>query len=801
MTSKANEFERRALGLVEKALEQPTDKRREFLLAQTQQDLKMRERVFSIIDAESGRAPLLPTGGAIEHATDRPAPEIIGAYRIEREIGSGGMGSVYLGRRMTEDFDHVAAIKVVRADVASPRLIERLRAERRTLARLKHPNIAQMYDGGETEDGAPYLAMEFVAGAPLDQFLQSNDVSLSERLRLFRDVCDGVAYAHRNLIIHRDLSPRNMLVSDDGRVKLIDFGIAHSLDDDTPAGRFALPQMTMTKGYAAPERMDGEPASTITDIYSLGVIFEEIIGEPDAPRRADLRAIAGKACATAPEERYQSVDALVGDIAAYQRGEAVAAANGGWSYALARFAGRRKIAVGAAALGFVAVIATSIIMSVLFLRADASERRAVARFEEVRELAGFIMFDFHDEVAKLEGSTLAREKLVNTALGYLDALNATPGASDALKLEIASGYKRLSDVTGNPSYANLGRRKEADALLERAVAQITELHQAAPEAPAVLSAYVEIKLAQALQEGFSNNDFERGIAILGEARSAFVALSSRTEPSIKDRLNEANTDLTHGYYLFSLGRLDESIVQTETALEKYESLAVAKSENSDARLGVARASINMAEANSWQIYYAEGDYEPILPLFDRGVEETRKLLAKANPTLAFKTHFIIALLKRANTTCYIEGRENQGLADLKEATEFAKNMIAGDPKNDHLNEQLTHIILQSSECYQNIGNSAAAVRAGMTAVARREARVKSNPDNPGLLKELANTLSVLAYLHIAADDWAGACASAQRNVEIWRQYASRQSALNEFNRQEQEGIAETLAECDKRGFS
>lgn len=801
MTSEANELERQALELVEAALEQPPATRRNFVVAQTEDGPNLRERVFSILDGDGSPIPPLQTGGAIDYAPSEPIPVTIGAYSIEREIGSGGMGSVYFGRRMTSDFDHVAAIKVVRADAASPRLIERLRAERRVLARLKHPNIAQMYDGGETDEGAPYFIMEYVAGAPLNEYLSENDVSLSQRLRIFLDVCDAVAFAHRNLVIHRDLSPANILATEEGRVKLIDFGIAHSFGKGAPAHLTAGPQLTKTKGYAAPEREHGAAASTITDIYSLGVLLDEMISGINAQRSIDLKAIAAKASASTPDVRYQSVDALVHDIKAYQSGGPVAAVEGGWTYFLARFVGKRRIAVGASAIAVAAAVATSVIMSVLYVRAEAAERQAIERFNEVRELAGFIMFDFHDEVAKLDGSTQAREMLTKTALEYLDTLSETQGAPDALKLEIARGYQRLSDVTGGAGFANLGRRSDASELVDKAAAQITALRQTAPENPDVQSAFAEIIFAQAVQEGFSNNDFAHAIALLDNAQTASAELIARGSPSLQDQLVDAYIDLMGGFFLRWLGEYEAAVARAQVSLDKYHALTVDYPNEADVQLGLARANVTLAEAMAWRAYEVGDNYDATLQYFDAGVEKTRGLLTESNPSPEANIHLVISLLKRANTTCYIPGRAEEGLIDLNEAEAFAEKLIANNPNNDHFVEQLTHVIVQKSDCYSNLGRFAEAANAGNEAVARREAQVNAKPNNPGLLKELANAQWVLARLYIAADDWSAACTSAKNNLETWRRFSEHQTTLNETNQLEQSEIKKTLAECAKRGFS
>ncbi|MEQ8936939.1 MAG: serine/threonine-protein kinase, partial [Amphiplicatus sp.] len=226
MTSRADDLDAAALTLLDEAFAAPAEERRAIIIEKTEANPDLRERTLALFEtAFDDDAPI--TGGGLRILDETLAPDIVGNYKIEREIGRGGMGAVYLGRRIAGDFDHAAAIKLVRLTGRSKVFSDRLRSERRLLAQLKHPNIAQLHDGGETEDGAPYFIMEYVDGAPLYDYLRTHEVDLSERLRIFAEICNAIAYAHRNLVIHRDLSPANVLISRDGAVKLIDFGISH----------------------------------------------------------------------------------------------------------------------------------------------------------------------------------------------------------------------------------------------------------------------------------------------------------------------------------------------------------------------------------------------------------------------------------------------------------------------------------------------------------------------------------------------------------------------------------------------
>ncbi len=255
-------LERRVLALFEEALALPREEREAFAVRSAAGSTELLARLRAMLAADTTAS--LRTGAAATLVDEPPPPERIGAYRIEEPIGRGGMGSVYRGRRISGDFDHVAAIKIVKPGLLSEALVERFRRERQLLARLVHPNIARLYDGGETGDGSPYFIMEYVDGLPLLGWAERHRPGVDERLRLFADICGAVAFAHRNLVVHRDLTPSNVLVTEDGVVKLIDFGIARPADEgDQGAGSEAsIGSLSLTPGYAAPERMTSRAVTT-----------------------------------------------------------------------------------------------------------------------------------------------------------------------------------------------------------------------------------------------------------------------------------------------------------------------------------------------------------------------------------------------------------------------------------------------------------------------------------------------------------------------------------------------------------
>jgi serine/threonine protein kinase/Tol biopolymer transport system component/tetratricopeptide (TPR) repeat protein len=331
------------------ALERLDGERAAYLDEACASDVELRREVESLLAShqqagEFIEAPALSTESIVEAADEAEDPEIgrrIGAYRIEREIGRGGMGAVYLAVRADEEFERRVAIKLIRHGMEIDFIVRRFRNERQILANLDHPYIARLLDGGSTEDGVPYFMMEYVDGRPIHRFCEDQNLATTERLELFEKVCEAVAYAHRNQVVHRDLKPGNVLVTADRVPKLLDFGIAKLLDPEmspqaaepTTAG-FRM----LTPAYASPEQLRGEPATTASDVHSLGILlFELLTGRRPERRRAPgeeaqmylaggLANIIAKATQPEPLERYATVEELTADVRRHREGRPVLAA-------------------------------------------------------------------------------------------------------------------------------------------------------------------------------------------------------------------------------------------------------------------------------------------------------------------------------------------------------------------------------------------------------------------------------------------------------------------------------------------
>ncbi|HMJ08725.1 MAG TPA: protein kinase [Pyrinomonadaceae bacterium] len=477
----------------------------------------------------------------------------IDSYKILRVLGRGGMGTVYLANRADGTFDKPVAIKLINRGMDTNAVLKRFSMERQILAQLQHPNIANLIDGGTTDDGLPYFVMEYVDGLPITKFCDLHGFSVEQRLNLFQKVCSAIAHAHQNLVIHRDIKPSNILVTNDGTPKLLDFGIAKmlhpewSLDtDEATATMFRI----MTPEYASPEQIAGLPITTASDVYSLGVVLYELLsgerpykiesripeevakfiltaepvkpssvisqkaelkpetapnlGSPTDERknmsdagpqnlrslRGDLDNIILKALRKESDRRYASVPEFSEDIRRHLEGLPVSATADTMSYRFQKFVRRHRVGVVAGGLIVLTLLTATAVTSWQAVVARRERDKAEIRFNQVRKLAKTVLFEYHDSVAKLAGSTELRQKMVKDALEYLDNLATENIDDNDLKLELAAAYEKIGDVQGGPSQSNLGNPDEAIASYRKSAAILESASNAAPnsDALAVLAA-------------------------------------------------------------------------------------------------------------------------------------------------------------------------------------------------------------------------------------------------------------------------------------------------------------------------
>lgn len=508
-----------------------------------------------------------------------------GVWQTTRLIARGGMGEVWLARRADGQHEQKTALKILSPYLAAPDSLHRFRRERELLARVEHPNIARLLDGGMSGQGEPYLVMEYVEGVRLDRYCNERRLSVRQRLQLFLKVCAAVNAAHQYLVVHRDLKPSNILVTSDGEPKLLDFGIAKLIDVEAGLEQTATANLFLTPMYAGPEILRGQPATVASDIYSLGVVLYELLAgrrpfdasklspvalleavtQEDAPRPSvaaasesgdvaaqrgttadklhaaldgDLDSIVLKALAKNPEERYASAAQLADDIRRHLEGQPVTAVQSTWIYVARKFVRRNGLAVSAAAVVLLSL--TAGIAGTLWQAHIAREERRNAdqRFNDARHLANYLLFDLYDSVGKVPGTMPVQAEMAGRTLEYLDRLAAIKSNDSGLRLELAQGYLRLSTIQGHKLGLgdSLGRTAKAIETDRKALAIIEPLVREHPDDIASLRtlASIQEQLGGALSTTGQYNEAFQWLQRSAESFDKIAAANPRDLRSLQD---------------------------------------------------------------------------------------------------------------------------------------------------------------------------------------------------------------------------------------------------------------------------
>lgn len=495
------------MSLLDQALQRPVQERTAFLETACD-DPTLREEVESMLEASEASLDFLDQGAAaasvtlVEDEVDLDAYDgsQVGPYRLIERIGTGGMSVVYRAERADGHYEQHVAVKLLPRHFETEHRIARFQAERQILARLNHPNIAQLLDGGVTATGQPYLVMEYVDGVPLTTYCATHACSLNERLLLLHTMCGALQHAHQNLVVHRDLKPENILVTETGVVKLLDFGIAKLLQPEQHDASNALTrtgERPMTPGYAAPEQITGDAVTTATDIYQLGVLAYHILTgthpfrgtaselqqailetSPPPPSTAarehpqtgsepaiscpgqqltgDLDTVVLKALRKEPERRYHSAQALAADLERYLNDQPVQAKPSTIGYRTRKFVERNKASVLATIVG-VFLFAASSLFHVYRL---SNERDTAQRHAETAEAVTAFMVDLIEmgDPAEARGGTIAPQDLLDHGLSRIEHMQGQPEVEAQMRLALGRVYRRV------------GAYDTARPLIERALA-------------------------------------------------------------------------------------------------------------------------------------------------------------------------------------------------------------------------------------------------------------------------------------------------------------------------------------------
>jgi len=687
---------RRIESLFHEAADLPADRRASYIEEECRGDAELARNVEVLLAADADPAALLESAAdrsalfesvaapLLERADREPnrphdpaAPARVGPYRILEEIGRGGMGTVYLAERADGLYERRVALKLVKRGMDTDQILRRFRQERKILARLEHPNIARFYDGGVSEEGRPYLVMEYVEGRPIDAYCDAHRLGIDQRLALFRTACEAVQHAHRHLIVHRDLKPSNILVNAAGHVKLLDFGIAKlltpDLDESVPVTQSGV--RVLTPAYASPEQLRGEPVTTASDVYGVGVVlYELLVGrrpfesrpesgpqpgdrEPTRPSTAVTRAVIrkradgtteslepdeiGRLRGTTPlrlrrrlrgdldtillralhpeaDRRYPSAEALAHDIERHLSGLPVTARRDSAIYRMGKFARRHAAAVAAAALVVVLGIVYAATITV-------QSRRIAAERDKAHEVTAFLesLFDAADPFSGTDeriDTLRVRAFIERGRLRLQDELDGQPAVR-----------AQMLGVLGN-AYRRMGLYEDAEPLLAQALAIRQELY--GREHVDLAASLFDLAEAQA-----NMGDFEAAERMHREALDMRRYVLGGRHPDVASSLRSL------AWVVKEQGRPDEAVRHLQDAL----SIARPNPQDLAATLSLLGGTLTDM-----------GRYDEAEPFLRESVDLRRQIYRREHPSVAVGLNNLAMLLRDA-------GRADEAEAALREA--------------------------------------------------------------------------------------------------------------------------------------
>jgi eukaryotic-like serine/threonine-protein kinase len=766
----------------------------------------------------------------------------IGPHRVVREIGRGGMSRVYLAARADQAFEKWVAIKVVEVGRDTEEMIRRFQSERQILARLDHPNITRILDGGTTEDGLPFLVMDYVEGEPIDEYCEARALDVTGRLKLFQGVCAAVHYAHQHLIIHRDIKPGNVLVTRDGVPRLLDFGIAKILGSEelaTEATRTVARRLTPE--YASPEQVRGETLTTASDVYSLGVLLYRLLTgqspyrtrsqpqgqssspatleqeicetQPDRPSVAAARAsgsaavegtpqklqrrlagdldnILAMALRKEPQRRYASVEQFSQDISRHLASLPVIARPDTATYRTAKFIRRHRIGVGATAAMILLVLAGIAGTSWQARVARAERARAQRQFDDVRKLATSFLFEFNNSIQNLPGATPARKLLVQRALEYLSKLAQQSRGDAGLQLELAEAYLKVGDLQGNPYEPNLGDTQGATESYQKALAisaGLTRADGTDRQARRYLARSYQ-SLGEVLPLLGNGAD---GAADLRQAAEIFALLLEGAPHDRDLRVQLADSyqslgDLLGHSGLQNLGDRAGALDSYRRALSVFDAMAAETPGDQKARGGAAVMRIRVGDMQQ-----AGGDSDAALENY-RGAMERARLLANEDPKND-RFRRILALSYRKLADLESERDElGPALQNARSAAEINRALAAVDPDNAQASANFALSLTTMAGLLDRTGRRPAALEQYRHALAILEKLSAGASNNLFTRSQLADALVATGTLLARQGRAAEARALSSRGVAIARDLANRADATPD----ELSQYAQILLSCE-----
>ena len=752
------------------ALDRPINERAQFVAQSCGENYGLIKEVESLLASHESDSKFIETPAAnpasmISTEEVASAGKTLGNYKIIREIGRGGMGAVFLGKRADGEFQQQVALKVLRQALPDAEIIRYFKREREILASLNHPFISRLLDGGVTENGLPFFVMEYIEGTSVLEFAERENLSVAERLQLFLQICAAVGFAHKNLIVHRDIKPSNILITKDGVPKLLDFGLAKIVDvnySEFDAAQTETAFPAMTPAYASPEQMRGQPITTASDIYSLGVILYELLtdrrlyqfethniaeviqivceSEPVRPSAAnskfqtpnsklnknspkagiqnpkvlegDLDNIVLKALRKEPERRYQSAEQFADDIERHLKGLPVKARPNTFSYRAEKFIRRNKLSAAAGLLILLTLIGGVAATLWQARRAAAQRVKAEKRFNDVRQLSHSLMFDIHDSVQNLQGSTPTRELIVSRALEYLDSLAQEASGDTSLQRELATGYEKIGDIQGNPYSANLG---DTDGAL---------------------------------------GSYRKAVAIRESFRS--------TQKSTDTEMEIGRSYRGLGDILEAKGNNAESLANYRLSLEIFEQLAATNPNDAAVQDELARAYDTLGDG----LGHTDNKEEK-LQIYNKALKIRQQLLAQNPDDAKQRRSTATAFLKFGSATAQTDKAE--AIEDLRRGTQILEQLSTADPNNAKARREVGYAYFLTGNVLTELNEYQAALESRLKAFEIRREIAAEDRKNQQAQFDFAVAYADIADAYINTDEPAKGFEQGQKSLEIFRE--------------------------------
>ncbi len=817
-----------------KAVDLPAGDRGAFLAQSCLGDEELRRQVEMMLGSDTEKttfldAPPLKPVTRLFAPAEMEAPKRIGPYEILREIGRGGMGAVYLAARADDQYRKQVAIKVVLRERENTQVLERFRRERQILANLDHPNIALLLDGGATPEGLPYLVMEYVEGRPIDSYCDQNRLGVAARLGIFLTVCSAIQHAHQNLVIHRDLKPGNILVKNDGTVKLLDFGIAKILPARGPtpiSERTATGMRMLTPEYASPEQVKGEAITTATDVYLLGVVLYQLLTghhpfafkertavlqmlvseEPQKPSEAvgrviahdhtdgtkevlrspesvsesrgttapalkkrlagDLDAVLLKALTRDPGQRYSSVEQFAEDIRAHLADRPVSARMQTVIYVASRFLRRNRTAALVASVTLFALLSTTAEAAREAYIARQERAKAERRFQQVRGVANSFLFDVHDAMAPLAGTTLARQLVVQKAVEYLDNLSKEASGDASLERELATAYQRVGDLQGNPNSANLGDTEAALKSYKKALAIRTSL-MGSNSSDASTRQDVAASYEAIGDLLVTSGNLDSALEHYEKARAIHEQLQ-REEPENR----QYRSLLVKSYHnvvglLTETGNTAKSIELSRTALHMSEQMEKEDPQNSDVRRNLSASCTRMGA-----VLNRMGDSTAALQHYERALSIHARL-SRENPQNAQALRELSLIYEDIGRTLASHNELARATEYYDKALRIRRDLSSSDPKNAQATRDLGFIEMRMGDMLERANRLPAALESHRKALQIFQELASRDPSNLLARRDVGLLFERLGNLQASAGNAGAALENYKRLEEMAREWSAR----------------------------